>query len=272
MAFARELDELRQEVRKDASGTISFWPKVDGENVAVTSATAAVYDCDGNVLQATASLTPTDVGGVDRFDKTVNAISTLNEDYRVEFTWIYNGVTRVNHVYFDIVLYPFGQPSVSLNDLLEQRPDSAETLERLGLQLGYTLSDAQEKMAAILAVRARVELDAILRKQLTDYWQSLSTEDQFRHGSRYSRPHLILNRERLNRAERMLAMKALYESDMVDAEGVEASSSLYRLYEQKVNAAIMGLGPLKFDHDPDLKADDEQIGIGSVGRLKRVQG
>jgi len=279
MAYARELDSLRQELRQSVTGTIVHWPKVNGANV-VGSAVAGevtfqVYDSSGTSIQGPTNLTPTTVGDVSRFDVSVSAIATLDEDYSVKILWIESGgsTTYIDMVYFDVVLYPFGPPSVSLNDMLEERPDVQETLDRHGQLLGYTAGDtAKETMAAIYAVRARVEMDAMLRAQVALDQANANASPAIHPAtqSRYTRPNLILNRERLNRLERKLAMKLVYEGDMAQLEG--ESMFLYEHYKSAAESAWRGIGPLKYDAAEDLVVDSTLEDVGRVVYQTRAQG
>jgi hypothetical protein len=162
---------------------------------------------------------------------------------------------------------------VTLNDLLEERPDCGEVLDRLGVLLGYTSGDtAKIGMAAVVAHRGLVELDgklrnAVARSQNSDvpsYTSTLTSGVPI-----YTRPHLILNRERLNAVERKLALKALFAADMSEPEGDDESAALYRHYAQEAETAWRGIGPLKYDAVEDLVPETEVAGLSRVVTLRR---
>lgn len=266
MTYERENDDLRRELRKGQPGTFVYWPKVLGENVGATAASATVYSPGGAQIEVPS----TSIVG-NKISIPVSAIEDLDEDYRVEVSFTYAAVDYFDVFFFDVVLFPWGQPSVSLNDILEERPDARYTLERQGKRLGLGTGTEAEEMAGIYAVRARVELDALIRDQISrdaaSYLGSnLSTARQ------YTRPYLILNRERLNRVERKLALKLMYAGEMTAPDSAEEAASLYSFYEEAANNAWRGVGPLKYDNSEDLTPDSDLADLGKVGILRRVQG
>jgi hypothetical protein len=282
VTYARELDELRREVRKDVATTLKFWPKIDGANVIAEDTGSVnvftVYDSNGAVLQASTAATVTDIGSPDEYSYltlSIPAISTLQEDCTVQITWYQDTIATAHFdvISFDVVLYPLGGPSVSLNDLLEERPDCGEVLDRLGVLLGYTTGDAAKKgMAAVVAYRGLIELDgkirnAVAKSQNSDvpsYTSTLTSGTPI-----YTRPYLILNRERLNAVERKCALKALYAADMSEPEGDDESAALYRFYAQEAETAWRGVGPLKYDSVEDLVPDTELTGLNRCVSLRR---
>ncbi len=275
MAYARELDSLRQEARQSVATTIVFWPKNNGLNTAVeTDGTFEVFDPAGSSIQGPTTIDGTLVDDVDRYDIPVSAIADLDEDYRVDVLWEVAGESFVhrNSVYFDVVLMPYGDPSVSLNDLLEERVDIGEVLDRHGQLLGQTAGDvAQEFAAAVYSVRARVELDAMIRSQINaDAGTMADPSHPTTYATGRTRPHLILNRERLNRVERKLALRAIYASDMGSEDGEE--SWLWRHYDAEVQRAWAGVGPLRYDSNEDAVPDTTLDDIGRVVIQRREQG
>lgn len=271
--YAHEQDELRQELRRNVAGAVTLWPKLGGEgNVLCSGATYTIHRPDGTQIQS-GSATLTGIGTpaeYTRIDCVVSAIETLDEDYQARVTWTQTGGgTHFDMVSFDVVLYPWGPPSVSLNDILEERPDAAVLLERLGVRLGYSAADAPAAYAAILAVRARVELDALIREQMES-----QSGLQLEPGTitqltrrRYTRPYLVLNRERLNRPERLYALAKLYAADMSSPEGDDESAALYRHYQAQAETAWRGVGPLRYDATEDLLPDSQ---ISDIGRSRRM--
>lgn len=277
MAYARELDSLRQELRLSTAGTIIHWARVDGINVQV-SATAGhctfeVFDPTGRSLQGPTNIDGTLVVDVDRFDIAVSAISALDEDYYVDILWrqASSSVTRRDVVYFDVVRYPWGQPLIGLNDLLEERPDIGEILDRHGQMLGYSAGDAAKTTAAgIYAAKAHVELDALIRAQVASESSTIGSI-----GAGYplivrTRPNLILNRERLRRVESKIAMREIYAADNRGSE--DEGSWLYRHYAEMAAAAWSSIGPLKYGATETLVPDTIVDNLGTVVRQRRAQG
>lgn len=279
MAYAQERDSLRQEMRQSVAGTVRYWPRVEGTGNVVASATAShntyvVKDPSGAVVQASANATVTSVGSVSQLDLSIPAISTLGEDYRVEITWRQNGasVDYFDVVYFDVVLFPWGAPSVTLNDFLEERVDSEEILTRHGLKLSITAAE----MAATYAIRARVELDRMIREQIvrdqtSAGYSSGSVSDVTSSTPPFARPHLILNRERLNNVERKLAVAAMFASDMSvpGVEGGDESGALHAFFRAEAETAWRSVGPLKYDTAGTLTPTHTNAITPKTVRLRR---
>jgi hypothetical protein len=304
MTFFRELDELRREFRAAPGNgqTFAFWPKVDGVNARATALGSlgiegvslgqeySVYKPDGSLLYGPIAINSTDVGTptITRFDIALSTTSiphlgtreALGEDYFIKLSWIDHAQTNVylEVIYFDVVLWPFGQPSVSLNEMMQERPDAQDVLGRLGVRLGYTTgSDAQTNMAGIFAHDAHVELDALIRQRiLEDNKEEVAsyTSTNVSRRPRCTRPSLILNRERLSRVERKIALKLIYAADSTDPDDEEKSSGLYRHYAAEADKAWAAVGPLKYDNTEDLIPDEVIIDVAKVTsvRTRRVQG
>lgn len=306
MTYSRENDELRREIAPSASASESFtfWPKIDGVNVlamfvgdgssGTVSPTYEVFTPAGVSIYSSGSLTPTDSGtpSVSQLSIAVSAslipslasMTALAEDYFIKISWRLRGDTtysrpRIDVIYFDVVLYPFGPPSVSLNDLLEERPDVGEVLDRMGQLLGYASgATAQTSMAGVFATRARVELDALIRDAVgadaaavaggsyTNTTRIRPTPIQ-----RFTRPNLILNRERLNRVERKLAMQLVYAADMTEPEGPEEAAGLFRHYKAEAERAWRGVGPLKYAEFESFVPDTTLTELSRVISLRRRQ-
>ena len=281
MPYFVENDDLRREVQVNTSRTLYFFPKYGGENILTSGTpTYSIRDPSGTELY-TGTCTVTVVGEVHRLDVTVPAIATLDEDYSIHYTYtaLVLGTPQVRDtVFFDVVAYPLDS-SVSLNDLLEERPDVAEVLDRMGVRLGFTagngLGESQRAMAGIFSRRALVELDALIRSQiLKDRDEEFKDYNSFQSARKYrsTRPNLILNRERLNRPLRKLAMMLVYAADMAEPESEDESAGLYRYYQAESDAAWRSIGPLKYDFSEDLVPDMDLGDIGRSVQLRRVQG
>ncbi len=162
MSYESELDDLRREVRAESSAIMAYWPKVNGRNVVVTEATAALFHPDGTSLGAVT--TAIEAGPLDdeeppapiysRVDLTIPALE-LYENYTLEVTFTAGALPYVDAFTFDAVLYPIAHASmISINDLLEVRPDVGDVLLRQGMRLGFPEDEAAERMASVYSVRA----------------------------------------------------------------------------------------------------------------------
>lgn len=280
MVYVRELDDLPWEVRRSTAAVLRYWPKREGRNV-VASSTAghcryAVYDPQGAVVQAEANVAPTTVDGRSALDLAIPAISTLDERYQVRIYWRETGAAQTSEVFdvrlFDVVLFPFGGPSTSLNDLLELRADARDVLDRMGQRLGYAAGDeAREYAAAICAVHGRIALEARVRDAVAQEARSAPSETvaTTRGRSQYTRPALILDRARLARCERMEAMAHAYRSIALGPEeSDDPASQAYRHFRDGAGLAWQQVGPLAYDAGETLQPTSE---LGSIGRLTRVR-
>ena len=280
MVYVRELDDLPWEVRRSAATVLRYWPKRDGRNV-VASSTAghcrySLHGPNGDTVQAETNVAPTTVEGRSALDLAIPAISTLDERYQVRIYWRETGAAATAELFdvrlFDVVLFPFGGPSTSLNDLLELRADARDVLDRMGQRLGYAAGDeAREYAAAVCAVHGRIALEARVRDAVAMEARSSPSETQApaRHSSRYTRPALILDRARLARVERMEAMAHAYRSIALGPEeSDDPASQAYRHFRDGAGLAWQQVGPLAYDAGETLQPTSE---LGSIGRLTRVR-
>ena len=254
-------DDLTQELRKDVAGTIYFHGKVDGEQVTVSSATFVVYDPGGAQIQGTTSATITTTSGASRINCAVSALAILDEDYRVEITWVENSNSHFDVVFFDVVLYPFGQPMITYSDIVGERADADDILTNLAPKLGLsTSSDA----AGLYALKGHVALDGLIRTSVSDHNTGVGLGN-------YTRPYLILNRERLRPTALYLTMREMYKADAKDfGEDVEESSAkAYQEYKSLAEAAWRAVGPLKFNIDDDLEAEAIEQRVGGIVQQAR---
>lgn len=278
MAYVKELDDLRQELRLSTAGTINFYPKVFGVgNVSIDAGTATfvVYDSAGTEVQSSTAITESDQTGYDLLPMSVNAISTLGEDYRCQVTWDYSSTTYRDEVYFDVVQWPYsfgGTGSVSLNDLIEERPDIERVIDRHALKFA---SATTEVAASIYGYRARVTADRLLRDRIRlDASQAPDAESaqDMATVTKYSRPALILNRGQFNSLERALTLQHIFEADSSDPlEGTSESDSLARFYKQRADEILRSM-VLKYDTGEDLVADRTVRDLGRSVSLTRCQG
>lgn len=260
MSYESELDDLRREVRADASAIMAYWPKVNGRNVVVTAASASLFDKDGTSLGAISASVEVgkDDGGdpaetlYSRIDLTVPACD-LGENYTIEVTFTSGGLPYVDAFTFDSVLYPIAHASmVSLNDLLEVRPDVADVLERQGLRLGFEAEEAAEKMASIYSVRAIEDIQSRLGDACRE--------------QRGSRPSLVIQRDRLSRPIRYTAMKLIYAAESSNPEdGEDEAAGIYRHFRAAADAAWRGVGPLQFR----VPTSDSKTTVGEAAHDQR---
>jgi hypothetical protein len=282
MVYIRELDDLPWEVRRSTSTTLNYWPKVDGRNVVVTSDAGVnryeVYDPSGGLVQGSTALTPTTVSGVSRFSLAIPSIATLDERYQVRVYFRETGAGTPEQLdvrLFDVVLWPFGGPQVSLNDMLEQRADVRQRLNEMGTRLGYAAGDAaQEYAAAICAVAGRIALEARVRDAVVQDARSHSETTAPRTGvaARYTRPALVIDRQRLKRVELYEALAHLYRSQALQPEdGTDPASAAYRLYRDQSGVAWGQVGPLAYDAGETLQPSGELSDPGRVTYRTRRQ-
>ena len=283
MPYFLENDDLRPEVRDGIADTFYLFPKVRGENVTVAGTpTYEIYDPSGALIQS-GSASTTLVDDVHRIDVSFSAITTRDEDYQLRVAWVPNapGPAEVlDVIQFDVVAHPL-DTRVSLNDLMEERPDVAEVLDRLGVLLGYTSGDgggeAQREAASVFSTRALSELDAKLRDQVYQdaqrFGASYTTSGIQDSTRKYVPGNLILNRSVINRVLRKMAMRLVYAADMASPEeSGDESAALFAFYDQEAAMAWASIGPLKYDSNDDLKVDDTIQSIGKAKTLTRVQG
>lgn len=281
MAYTLELDDLPRELRKDVAGTLRFFPKVNGINVAAhataTNHSFTVHKPDGTQIEAISSVSPTTVSTYSRLDLPVSAISELDEGYQVRLSWQdLSGSAYFEVLAFDVVLWPFDQPLVSLNDLIDERPEILEVLQRLGIRRGLSSGIEAEEYAAVIAARAHLELYTLIRNQiLSDRNEEGTYVSAPRTGhrrTRAARPNLILNRQALRRVELQLALAKAYEADMGSPDSEEDSSALLHAhYRAAADRAWGSVGPLQYDSVEDLTPDEEITHLSRTVRLRRVQ-
>ena len=260
MNYVRENDDLRPEIPRNGSGTITVWPKLDGLNTtADAGATYTVHDPAGvQVANGTVDPTAVQLGGrsVSRFDVTISGLSTLDEDYQFRLTWTDTATSRSDTalVLFDVAAAPLGE-LVSLTDLLPLEVGVADTMERAGTLLGYAAGQtAQEAAAAEYAALARQTLEARL--------QSRAQEDA------QIRPAMLLDRRAVRRVERQWALMHAYSGLRGDDEGEDPASRAFRKWKSSADAAFASLR-IKYSTAEDLTptaTTSGDFGAFSVGR------
>lgn len=281
MTYISEFDELPWEARKDQAATFRYWPKVDGRNVTASSVSGevsfTVHKPDGSQIQGSTNVSPTAVGKYSRLDLVVSAIATLDEGYTVRLTWRQASETEdyFEVIPFDVVLYPFGSPWVSLNDLLELRASAGDALDRLGQGYEYASGDqARAYAAGVCAYNGRLALDARIRAAVLggNVGGASETSPGSARDDNRGRPHLILDRKRLIRVERYEAAAHLYRAIAPDPEeGEDPMSALYRHFVAEADKAWQQVGPLRYDASEDLTADQVVEDLSSVVYMRRRQ-
>ena len=266
--FETELDGLRREVRAGQSSVLAYWPKVNARNVTVTAASAGLFSETGTslgalscaIVEAGFNDEDTPESTYSRIDITVGALD-LGQNYAVEVTFTAGGLPHVDTFTVDAVAFPILSASLlSLNDLLEVRPDVIDVLRRQGLRLGYTSATAAESMASVYAVRALMELDERINDMVRE--------------ARGFRPALILHRDRLHRPLRYTALKMIYAAESSNPEeGEDEASGIYRHFRAAADAAWRSVGPLQFrsvtTDDPTISAA-RRIGDTRVVSYRRA--
>jgi hypothetical protein len=281
VAYAAELDDLRQEVRLNVATTIVFWPKVDGSGNVTASSNAGdntveIRKPSGEVEQASTNISPTAVASVgSRFDISVPAIATLGEDYHAVLTWRESGSSfaRLEVIYFDVVREPWGPSSVSLNSMQSLVPDIGDRLNRQASRLSQTA----EQRASVVGHQARIELGNWLRQAVTEDTQRMSSavSDEVLRSTTldaYLRPRLIKDKTRLHNIEVKLAVALAYGADMrADSEDGDAVAGLYEKWLEAAKTSFSAMGPLKYDLDDTLAVDTTIRDVGRFIPVSRVQ-
>tara|TARA_B100000945_G_scaffold233817_1_gene190124 strand:- start:1016 stop:1846 length:831 start_codon:yes stop_codon:yes gene_type:complete len=276
MSYFNELDDARPEVRKAVSGqTIITYARIDGVGLAEASSSpgdcqATVYDSNGSIVSAATNVSPTaDPNGLNsKFVITIPSFSEFQEDAFVVLEWLAVGETikRVSTIYFDVVLQPWGPSSVSVNDLLQVRPDIGLVIDQQATRIGGGLD--REKLASIYGSRAHTELYHWVRSQISA--DASSRVDDF---ASITRPNLIIDKSAIHRIETLLALALVYEGDMTSPDSAESDAAgLHMHYKERARSAFMGLGPMRYDSNSDRVVDVVKPSFGRAIRLRRVQG
>ena len=252
MTFQQELDDVRQEVRRGASGVVRFWPKVDGENVAVTGTPTYVwYDPEGDTI-ASGNVTAATVGTFTRCSVTIDASSEtdVKENHRLLISFVYSTVTYVESVGFDVVVEPMGSVNVSMNDLTSEQADAEAILLRQALQQESGRTAVQQ--AAVLATRAWGDVRAMLKRKI---------EQQ---GSAW--PLYILNREELRM---VIVARALYRMHVAQGLSNPEARDHAEWWRAETDRRFASLPALHFSTDTDALADDVIQSFGTTTLSRR---
>ena len=263
MTFAFENDLLHPEFAISAAGSLQVWPKVDGQNVQVTSASFEVLKPDGSTSVETGTITPATVAlgnrSVSRLDVTIAGIAQPDEDYQASVSWVYNGKTYTDTVLFDVCFRPLGS-TVALSDLLEVKPDVSDDLERLAMLLGYPSGqEGLEAAARVYGARGRLTLQMRLRARSRE-------DDQIR-------PHMLIDtRGPLALVERYFTLVAIYESLGGTTEELDERNES-RALRQAISGADATWGAMRVTytaHDATDMAPIGQTHFGGAFHMERA--
>jgi len=270
MGYRFERGDARPELRKGFAGTITWWPKVDGlGNVLVSSAAFALYKPGGEVLQASAAVTPTTVDGASRLDLAVDSIGELGEDYFAVVTFTPDATEhgaaeafeRVAQLQFDVVLQPWGDSWVSLSALEGRVPGVRARLLRQvdAYDPDGTLELTVDQLASQWAHRAHAELARRIRTKIA-VERAGAASRTFAAGplmpaEAYTRPRLIVDRLALEPVEVALALSMIFEADIAEGEGQTEAKTLADYWTERTRVLFGELGNLAYDFTEDRVAD-----------------
>lgn len=257
--WSQEGDARTPELRRASAGSIRWWPKVDGANVALGADPAfTVHTPPGAEIQSGLA-SRKGVDSYSRVDVALAAIDKRDCGYQVRINYLAPGetVARLHVILFDVVEWPL-EFGVSLNTLLGLRPSIGRSLKRMGSHLSPALDESE--MAAHFIEQAAVELDARLRDQIRK-------DSDGNPGA--SRPSVILNRGGLDRYVKVEAMRLLFAADGANPEGDNEQAALLRYYTEQAKTAWRSLGPLEYDTTGDLVADSVERNRTRVVRCRR---
>lgn len=240
--FAAELDDSRYQARRGYAGNVhTFWPKVAGQNVAVTSPAASWFKRDGTALGAL-SVTSADVDGVSRLRVTIDASGRdLGEDYRVDWIFTFDGIVHSRTTRLDVVAQPYSPvDDLSLNDLKDAWPDVEPML--LQQAIAQHPDRTAKDQAALLFVRAWALVSPRIRKRV---------EAEYPENSIAS---LLVSREDLRP---VMVAQAMALAWLADNNGAKAGE-----WEDRVSKYWLELPALRFDVTQDGVPETTYTGFG----------
>jgi hypothetical protein len=249
--YSREYPGVRREIEHNAGGYFDLWPKLNGVNVRAT----AVVSCSvGSAVCVDIMDGATPVYSRLRVTITAGQAPERGENFPVEVAWTGPASTSGREVVvYDVVRNPCG-PLVSLNLARQGRPGVYAICERNGKELSATPLTPDEA-CGIYAASARVELQDKLRLAAA--------------GLTATRPALILDRDRLLRAEVALTRAHVYESVAKDpVAGTDVDSAQARFWRAAFEVAWQQMGPLAVDADPEDGAADSALQKPAGGAVR----
>lgn len=246
MSYLPELDDGPREIRRGYAGNVlHFWPHVPGVgNVQLAAApTYKIFSPSNTQLGADAVATITDLGAplVSRIDLTLDASDLdawpLDEQYRVEVTWVYQGQERQSTLRFACAREPY-LPNLGLNDFCEEVADSAQYLE--GQAQALDAARTAEEHAAVLVVKAWGDVYRWLQNRLQS------------EGNRIV-PRCVVPAWKLNH---VVIAQAVHRMFRAEAGPVESQASELALeWKDEASARFGSLGALDYDSDDDGVVD-----------------
>lgn len=272
MVFQFEEDDRRWEVRQSIAQTLIHWPKVDGIGNVLVSAiggenTYTVFGDRGATLQNETNVSGTTVGGISQLRLSIPAIEDLDEDLYIVIKFTpdlstHEANDNFERVYtrpFDVVLQPWGDSQISLNDLESRVPTIRARLKRQANAQDPTNVKTPEALASEWGHLAHAELYRRIRQRVRF--------DVTNRGIEYTRPRLIIDRAELHPVEVALAINMIFEGDLRD-EGDEAMT-LAGKWSEKFQSMYSQLGPLTYDLDEDRVVEEILPKHGSKRRRRR---
>ncbi len=232
-----KIDGFRQGVRYGSSKEhLWFRLKLDGEDVISpdSTPTAQFHDQSGIAIGSAVDLVRDASSGWWYYDLDASGTGTWEKGYgyRAELAFIVSEITHYDHIWLDVVMWPFNEPLVSSEELGEEYPAWAASMPA-----GWS-----DWTKAILA--AHLELAKDLR------------------GLRDNRgvlvyPHRILDRGQLRLVE------LAYVEEHVVTKVIISTDDERTAARAKKGGAYRRLGTIWIDRDDDLVVDtDEEASLG----------
>lgn len=269
--YTREFAGVAREVQKGVGGVVSLWPKLNGVNIVVSSATSSRGTVDAVDLP---SMSP----AYSRLDVTLGPgdATDYGESNELYCDWSNSDGSGRELVTYDVVRSPIGL-LVSANQMRERRPSLQKVLTRLGALLVEPDDTAMppEEVAAIYSATARVELQDKLRNSVRDLALP-GGSSPVAVGTSLSlatmRCALVTDRARLLRAETALAVCHCYEAIAKDPLAGKDEDSAQAIYwRREYERAWKELGPLAVDLDQDGNSD-QQLQSPAIGLIVTHRG
>jgi hypothetical protein len=210
--------DQRAEVLQDATDSLRWWPRIDGQRVVPSSAFVTIHDPDGSERVARTAVTPTSEGQLVRSQAWPEETYPLAEDYWATWEWVVDGSTYFDRMFFDVVLAKLTCP-IEQADLRELYPDLDAYLK------GLRLPDAAP----------------FIRRA----WSEIC--DRIRSAG--NRPSLILDTHRLTNPA--LHLSASYLSNALTKASTDHWAERKREHRERYEQLWGGLGELKYDSDED---------------------
>lgn len=257
MTFNFQTDIGPFEIKKSSGGNIVVFPEVDGSgSVQVSSAIANVYRNGTSVLTPTVTIDPYVAHDVTGSRLTIPISSGLeyDEDYRVELEWTRtdNSQTEYQTIPFAVVHQPWGNSTVSIDDMMAVCTCSG-TLDSIGQEQNRTAAQVASQMGAY----AHAYLDELIRNRCTE-------DQQIRAGA-------ILDRQRLHSIETKFAVGFMWRHVMTGDEDIDQATKLHIRWMEDGKNSFQALGNLRYDIDDDGSPDVTANSLGRSIRMTRVR-